>query len=87
MASRVITRFFRIGSMSVNPRFVKYTNDTPTTASFTISNTENQIAEDRVFYLYNRNRDHTYKYTITEHPKEYEQVMNMIKTLLDDDFK
>lgn len=81
MASRLIPRFFRIGEMCLNPRFVKCTNQTPSTASITMANTENQVIEHDGWYCENKNRDLTYTYDITEHPKQYQQVMKMIETL------
>ena len=69
MASRIIPKFFRIGEMIYNPRYIKTIHITPEKVAIKIRNTE---------YSNTWNDDVIHEYYHTKQPSQYSDVLKMV---------
>lgn len=70
MASRLVPKFFRIGDLVLNPRYIKQIELTQTKAKIHIANTNSNG--------YSLSNDTYYEFHQNKNPKEYSDIFNMV---------
>ena len=84
MSQKLVKQFYRVGNMIFNTRFIKHISHEPTSVKITISNTEFRRTKGNWVFYPSMNSDISYIYDISKHPKEYEQITQMIKSVVED---